>query len=157
MSLGRLPAVTPEPKRNIRRVIFSQPPNRISDRNIDWWPMVHHKNVALRPSLSGIRQGIYCFAQRFKQVGRMQEAFRMPGQHQSIGLHHGGETRKNFILRRLVKIDHDIATKNNIQRPLDRIVSVQQVDSLELYHLFQFGTDRDKTLLAPRAFQEKFT
>ena len=43
---------------------------------------------------------------------------RMAGEHQAIGLHERREAGQDFVLGRLVEVNHDIPAEDDIHRPL---------------------------------------
>src|SRR5512137_2889321 len=71
----------------------------------------------------------------------MQKALRMPRVKQTLIAKQRLEASKYLMLRRLIKVNHDVATEDCVERPFDRPRCVQEVDSRKRNETLKFGAN----------------
>src|SRR5690606_31680114 len=89
---------------------------------------------------SALRQGVDRLASQAKLVADVGEVLRVSGKQQAIGLEQGREALEDARLGLLVEIDHNVATEDGIERPLDRPLRRQQIQRQKFHHGRDLGT-----------------
>src|ERR1035437_8792458 len=81
----------------------------------------------------------------------------MPGKKKAIVTQERGKTRQDFVLRWLVKIDHDIATKKGIEGAANSPVRLEKIQTLKADHPPQLRLHDISPLLRAGSFKKEAT
>lgn len=79
----------------------------------------------------------------------------MSGEKQPVFAHQRRKPFQDLVLRRLIEIDHDVATEKHVERPSNRPVRLKQIEALKRHQPPKFRLDRERAALGAGSLDKK--